>query len=495
MISSSNIKGVLLILVLLASLVNLGWLVLHHSSNQSQSETSHPVDKAKAANALRTDGGNFEKTTGDGVVVRDSSFNVQLGEEFDPHGNVTRHVLTRHRYGNRLYCMVPFYWSNDPSRVHHYETIMMTWGKRCDVIRFFTDEQNTKGIRLPDNFIRLNTTRPSMCGTRPCRHIWEKVWRMLAWTAENEAHLGDWFCKVDEDTYIFPENLKAFVSMQKWDPKDNYYFGHELFNRLYDAKIKFIAGANPYYSYGALTRIAPHLRAMPYENRGERGVCADRNGANEEITTAICFRDHLKLLSTSTMNEAGQERIMLFYPKAHLNAMTQREEWGWFWKSKPAHAGVGPNCCAPDPISFHGYKRWTEMLKIDWQIRTEQGLLDEEPLTRAYLLRVRKSIGVDMELFINKLDCSEHAWPTMRDESIRDYESLEMLTVQDLVNIGVRMGDASKIVAAAKKTTKEEFYAVALAKNETRPQIPYPDMKAGPVARAIRPTAPPRRRK
>ena len=164
------------------------------------------------------------------------------------------------------------------------------------------------------------------------------------------------------------------------------------------------------------------------------------------------------------MNEYGQERIMLFYPKAHLNAMTSREEWGWFWKNKPAHAGVGPNCCAPDPIAFHGYKRWGEMLKIDWQIRTGQGLLDEQPLTREYILRVRKSVGVDMELFLDKIHASEHAWPVMRDESIRDFESLEVLTVQDLVNIGVGMGDASKIIAAAKKTTLEEFYAVAIRK-------------------------------
>ena len=71
-----------------------------------------------------------------------------------------------------------------------------------------------------------------MCGARPCRHIWEKVWRMLVWTADNEAHLGDWFCKVDEDTYILPENLKAFVAMMGWDPRDNYYFGHKLYNRL-----------------------------------------------------------------------------------------------------------------------------------------------------------------------------------------------------------------------------------------------------------------------
>jgi hypothetical protein len=513
MVSSSTAIRAVLVMIMLAAAAHLAWLALHFDANHSRSESSHPLDRAVAAGVHRAEkevpvetvSTDKETVSTDNAAALDVQHAhhgaaltaVSLPDGFNPHGNLThpKHILTRNKFGNRLYCMVPFYWDDEKTRRYHYEAIMMTWGRRCDVIKFFTDVQSTKGVRLPDNFVRLNTTRPAMCGARPCRHIWEKVWRMLVWTADNEAHLGDWFCKVDEDTYIFPENLKSFVARKGWDPKDNYYFGHMLYNRLSDAKIKFIAGANPYYSHGAITRIAPHLKAMPYENRGEHGVCADRNGANEEVTTSICFRDHLQLLPTTTMNGHGQERIMIFYPKAHLNAMTVREEWGWFWKNKPAHAGVGPNCCAPDPIGFHGYKRWGEMLKIDWQIRSEQGLLDEEPLTRDYILRVRRSIGVDMELFLRSIDAPEHAWDVMRDESIRDYESLEVLTVQDLVNIGVQMGDASKIIAAARKTTREDFYAVATLKNTSRPSIPYPKMADGPVPRAtMKPYVPRRKR-
>ena len=35
---------------------------------------------------------------------------------------------------DRVYCMVPFIWNEEI-----YNAIMETWGKRCDVINFFTD--------------------------------------------------------------------------------------------------------------------------------------------------------------------------------------------------------------------------------------------------------------------------------------------------------------------------------------------------------------------
>jgi len=397
-----------------------------------------------------------------------------------PH-NRTVHSI--HKHTNRIYCMVPFYWDGEGRRAH-YETIMTTWGPRCDRIKFFADLQTTKGLTIPENMVALNTSRKTMCGSRPCRHIWEKVWRMIAWTAENEAEYGDWFCKVDEDTILFPENVKSFVAMKGWNPKDNYYFGHMLYNRLIDAKVHFIAGANAFYSHGALTGIAPHYRTMPYENRGEHGLCSDRDGATEEITTAICFRNHLNLTASTTMNEYGQERIMLFYPKAHLNHMVEREEWGWYWRNKPAHAGVGPDCCARDPIAFHGYKRWQEMLTMDDFIRGSRGLMEELPLTRAYLCDVRKSLGVDLELFLKKIQVSPHAWPLLRDESIRDYESVTALSVADLVAIGVRTGDASKIVHGIKGITYDQFYAEMIRKNTTRGG--GRDISKPPVHRASR---------
>eukprot|EP00040_Diaphanoeca_grandis_P023462 m.127576 g.127576 ORF g.127576 m.127576 type:complete len:492 (+) comp29284_c0_seq2:291-1766(+) len=463
----------IIFMVLLGALFHFGWIWEHIENNHVSVPAHIPVKRQQEAvdilsedvRSAPTAAGTVKDTHADkntNDVVKDTDVAVAA-----PLSLPNRTVHSIHKYGNRIYCMVPFYWHGEERR-NHYETIMTTWGPRCDVIKFFADESTTQGLKLPENMVRLKTSRPTMCGGRPCRHIWEKVWRMIAWTAENEAHLGDWFCKVDEDAIIFPENVKSFVAMKHWNPKDNYYFGHMLYNRLGDAKIHFIAGANAFYSYGALTGITPHYRTMPFEHRGERGICADRDGATEEITTAVCFRDKLNLTASTTMNEYGQERVMLFYPKAHLNHMKEREEWGWYWKNKPAHAGVGPDCCARDPIAFHGYKRWQEMIVMDDMIRGSRGLMEEMPLTRAYLCDVRKSLGVDLEIFLKKIQVSSHAWPLLRDESIRDYESVSALSVTELAAIGLRMGDASKIVHELKSVTKDQFYAEMYRKNTTR---------------------------
>lgn len=99
---------------------------------------------------------------------------------------------------DRVYCMVPFIWNEEI-----YKVIMETWGKRCDVINFLTDNLvggKLKGDKIfddpnfryrdytefppgtfPDNVIFINMTRtwndcPAQKGEKKvCRHIWEKM--------------------------------------------------------------------------------------------------------------------------------------------------------------------------------------------------------------------------------------------------------------------------------------------------------------------------------
>ena len=48
----------------------------------------------------------------------------------------------------------------------------------------------------------LPTSFGRQCGSPPgpCKHIWEKVWRMFVWVAENEIELAEWFVKLDSDS-------------------------------------------------------------------------------------------------------------------------------------------------------------------------------------------------------------------------------------------------------------------------------------------------------
>ena len=97
--------------------------------------------------------------------------------------------------------------------------------------------------------LKLNRTYGStLCGpdnnVHPCKHIWEKVWRAWVWVADHEAHLGDWFVKLDDDSFIFPENLQRFVRLKGWKPTQSLYFGNMASHR----QLPIVLGAGVVFS-------------------------------------------------------------------------------------------------------------------------------------------------------------------------------------------------------------------------------------------------------
>jgi hypothetical protein len=107
---------------------------------------------------------------------------------------------------DRVYCMIPFIWNPEI-----YNSIMETWGKRCDTINFLADsivggqlegdkilDDPTNGYKpyydypegtFPSNVVFINMTRSwfdcendsddkggkSSEVKKVCRHIWEKM--------------------------------------------------------------------------------------------------------------------------------------------------------------------------------------------------------------------------------------------------------------------------------------------------------------------------------
>jgi hypothetical protein len=46
---------------------------------------------------------------------------------------------------------------------------------------------------------------------------------------DNRALDYEWFVKVDDDCFFFPENLRWYVQARGWSPLDAHYFGHKLY--------------------------------------------------------------------------------------------------------------------------------------------------------------------------------------------------------------------------------------------------------------------------
>mmetsp|Transcript_28324 Transcript_28324/g.58023 ORF Transcript_28324/g.58023 Transcript_28324/m.58023 type:complete len:444 (-) Transcript_28324:237-1568(-) len=327
---------------------------------------------------------------------------------------------------DRVYCMIPFIWNTD-----FYKVIMSTWGQRCDSIYFLTDAivggklqgdkiiDDPKGGYLhytafppgtfPENVIFINMTRSwNDCHEtnkhgvefkKVCRHIWEKMWRSWVYVDEHHSDRAEWFCKVDYDTFFFPENLKYFVrDYKQWDPyNEHHYFGHYLGHRA--NRPAMIAGACACWSRKTLKGIAQVYRNMPKGYMGpERGVCEDRSHATEEVSTSLCLNDGLGVTAEAARDGDLREFVMLdpYHNQLTWNR-TEQGEW-WYWKGKPKNAGQMDECCAVRPIAIHKYKYSSQMEKLEQQFygpRDNPNIRKLSDRSRRYVTKVRRAMGID----------------------------------------------------------------------------------------------------
>jgi len=325
---------------------------------------------------------------------------------------------------DRVYCMVPFIWNKEI-----YDVIMNTWGKRCNVINFLTDSEvmadgklrgdeimadQAKGFMhhskfpegtFPDNVHFITMTRPwHGCTHRKtgkptvCRHIWEKMWQSWIYVADHHLNQADWFCKVDYDTFFFPENLQYYVrDVKGWDAyNEHHYFGLLLGHKPFAPNM--IAGAAACWSHKTLEAIADVYRKMPKgRTQKHRNKCEDRPEASEEISTSLCLYEKLNVTAESMVDDEMRQYIMVDpYHNMLTWNRTEQGEW-WYWKNKPKGTGEMEDCCARRPMGIHKYKSKEKIESLDIQF---YGLPDNKELTRLnertrrYAEKVRTELGI-----------------------------------------------------------------------------------------------------
>jgi hypothetical protein len=102
----------------------------------------------------------------------------------------------------RVFCFVltaPKYFNTRARAVNS------TWGRRCNGLFFITESSNdTRGLPIA----------PIANLTPGYEHLTQKSVSALQYAYEYHFNNFDWFVKADDDTYIFMENLKAFLRKQ-----------------------------------------------------------------------------------------------------------------------------------------------------------------------------------------------------------------------------------------------------------------------------------------
>jgi hypothetical protein len=254
----------------------------------------------------------------------------------------------------RLYCMVPGVWT--PKFAARVQEIDRSWGARCDVLRYFVDPTPAA---LPANVISVSMARvpgePTCPDNKPCRHIWEKVWRSWLWVATHELHLAEWFAKVDDDTFLFPENLRWFVQHRRMDSAERHYFGQQLFH----TPKPIISGVATFFSRATIKALGEVYSTMPrkpvlHGTKGHRAgySCEDRAGATEEISTAICLFG-VGITPTAVRDDSQKELVLIDSPDNML--LWKKLRW-WYWQGKPEWVRDGADSLSDRPFAFHKYK-------------------------------------------------------------------------------------------------------------------------------------------
>ena len=276
----------------------------------------------------------------------------------------------------RVYCMVPTL--EEAEQKEYWKVILETWGRHCDVIRFFVDgdmegqyyyfnatvtapaitNDETKQTILRAKVVQINTRRTNICDGKPCRHLWEKIWRCWQYVDRHDGDKADWFVKVDTDTFFFPENLRRYVTRMNLDPSQQHFFGHRL---RHLRPTYTIAGSSSVFSRGTL-RVFSNSTGVGVDDQD----CRDSDAELEEPNVGACLRNK-GVEARDAFDQDGKEQFMIFQPMHHLQIYPPKDgkpgknwpndtEHDWFLGHGNPQTNWGKDYPSESPIAFHAFK-------------------------------------------------------------------------------------------------------------------------------------------
>ena len=167
----------------------------------------------------------------------------------------------------RILCWIPTSLTNLAARA---KSVKDTWGKRCNMLLFFT-------LKADSSFpaIGLNVEEGN-------DRLFNKASASLRYIYQCHINDADWFLKADDDTYVIMENLRYFLS--KLNPSDPHYIG-----RMYTKDGGYNTGGAGYVFSRETLRI--------FKKALDEGGCP--RGGGKDIFVGKCLRSQgVKLVRT-----------------------------------------------------------------------------------------------------------------------------------------------------------------------------------------------------
>ena len=193
------------------------------------------------------------------------------------------------------------------------------------------------------------------CGSTKLIGLTLKVRSIWRFVGTHYLEEYDWFFIGGDDLFVLPHNLKTYLASlarkDGVDPGTHEYFVGRRFN----------PGGKQYFNSGgagySLSRAT--LRKFLGAMDDARHCAAKGHTSMEDVMIAKCL-GHLGIRFTDTRDARGRERFHPFAPGSHLHWKPPKpgdppdwyedynKEWGIL---------QGPDCCAPDSVSFHYIKK------------------------------------------------------------------------------------------------------------------------------------------
>ena len=180
-----------------------------------------------------------------------NNYPVEISDEASSEPNLYNRV--------RVLCWVMTSQENLYTKAVH---VRATWTRRCNRVLFASEH---KDARFPTIDINVKPGK---------EHLTMKTMKTFDYVYKHHYNDADWFMKADDDTYVFVENLRYFLSYQ--NASEPVYFGHTYMHAM---KQGYNRGGPGYVvSREALRRFAAR----------KKGLCDDDLGA-EDITFGRCM--------------------------------------------------------------------------------------------------------------------------------------------------------------------------------------------------------------
>ncbi|XP_014663957.1 PREDICTED: glycoprotein-N-acetylgalactosamine 3-beta-galactosyltransferase 1-like [Priapulus caudatus] len=227
----------------------------------------------------------------------------------------------------RVACLIPTTPANVKSKAIH---VKATWGKRCDVLAFFSSEEDD----------HLPAIKTGVVESR--EQLWNKTKFMFKYAHEHFQQRADWFLKADDDTYVVLENLRHLLS--GFRTTDPVYLGRRIKNFAVTEQ-GYMSGGSGY----VLSKEA--LRMMIEEGIDNYNVCHEDGGA-EDVEMGQCM-ENLGVEAGDSRDEHGEETFFPFLPEHHLNIHQVGDPDFWFISMSWYPHKKGLSCCSSKAVSFH----------------------------------------------------------------------------------------------------------------------------------------------